>query len=201
MIVVVDYGTGNLRSVQKALESVGADAKISSDVKEIKNAQKLVLPGVGAFGQAMNKLSDCGLVSAIKDYIDSKRPFLGICLGLQLLFTESEECSGLKGLDIFPGKVRKFSKLKVPHMGWNQIVIADDKKDNVLFKGLDGGAYAYFCHSYYVDPKDKQIAATTTSYGLDFVSMIAVDNVWAVQFHPEKSQDVGLKMLKNFVEI
>ncbi|MFC1703982.1 imidazole glycerol phosphate synthase subunit HisH [Candidatus Omnitrophota bacterium] len=201
MIAIVDYGTGNLRSVQKALESVGADAKVTSDAEEIRTAKKLVLPGVGAFGQAMRKLSEVQLVPVIKDYLESKRPFLGICLGLQLLFTESEECPGLKGLDVFPGIVKRFTELKVPHMGWNQIKITKEKKDNPIFKGLKDDTHAYFCHSFYVEPKDSSIVATRTDYGLDFVSMIAADTIWAMQFHPEKSQAAGLRILKNFVEV
>ncbi|MFC1593701.1 imidazole glycerol phosphate synthase subunit HisH [Candidatus Omnitrophota bacterium] len=201
MISIVDYGTGNLRSVQKALEAVGATTEITSDCAQIQAADKLVVPGVGAFGQAMQKLTDMKLVPVIKEFIASNRPFLGICLGLQLLFQKSEENTSLKGLSVFPGKVRRFRKLKVPHMGWNQIKIADSKKNDPIFKGLDDKVNVYFCHSYYIEPKDTSVVATTTDYGVAFTSMIADNNIWAMQFHPEKSQTVGLQILKNFVEL
>lgn len=201
MIAIIDYGMGNLRSVQKALESVGAITKVTSDSKEIGTAEKLVLPGVGAFGQAMNRLSELGLVSAIKQFIRSKKPFLGICLGLQLLFSKSEENPDFKGLGVFSGVVKRFRKHKVPHIGWNQIMISKDKKNNPIFNGIEDNAYAYFCHSYYVEPNDKNIIAAETEYAINFVSAVAVDNIWAVQFHPEKSQNIGLKLLKNFIEL
>ena len=198
MIAVIDYGMGNLRSVAKALEAAGAaDVRITSDPKIISQADKIVLPGVGAFKEAMRELRRLGLIKAIKDNI-FKKPFLGICLGLQLLFSESEEGGKVKGLGIFPGIVRRFpDKLKVPHMGWNQIKV---KKGKIL-KNIPKNAYFYFCHSYYVVPKDKGLIAAATDYGKEFVSAIAKDNLFACQFHPEKSQASGLRLLKNFVKI
>ncbi len=198
MIAIIDYGMGNLRSVAKALEAAGAaDVRITSDPKIISQADKIVLPGVGAFKEAMRELRRLGLIKAIKDNI-FKKPFLGICLGLQLLFSESEEGGKVKGLGIFPGIVRRFpDKLKVPHMGWNQIKV---KKGKIL-KNIPKNAYFYFCHSYYVVPKDKGLIAAATDYGKEFVSAIAKDNLFACQFHPEKSQASGLRLLKNFVKI
>ena len=198
MIAVIDYGMGNLRSVAKALEAAGAaDVRITSDPKIINQADKIVLPGVGAIKEAMRELRRLGLIKIIKDNI-FKKPFLGICLGLQLLFSESEEGGKVKGLGIFPGIVRRFpDKLKVPHMGWNQIKV---KKGKIL-KNIPKNAYFYFCHSYYVVPKDKGLIAAATDYGKEFVSAIAKDNLFACQFHPEKSQASGLRLLKNFVKI
>ncbi|OIO37307.1 MAG: imidazole glycerol phosphate synthase subunit HisH [Candidatus Omnitrophica bacterium CG1_02_49_10] len=207
MIAVVDYGMGNLRSVQKALESQGADARILSSPESIKEADKIVFPGVGSFGEAMNELRIRGLISAITGSIERGKPFLGLCLGLQLLFDASEEGGNTTGLGIVKGRVRRFdNSLKVPHMGWNGVKIKNQKsKIKIggcpLFKGLDDEAYLYFVHSYYVEPEDENIVAARTEYGVDFVSAIWKDNIFATQFHPEKSQEVGLKILKNFVNI
>ncbi len=198
MIAIIDYGMGNLRSVQKALENVGAQAVITSDKNVIAKAGKVVLPGVGAIKPAMDKLNELGLVDTIKDVIKSRRPFLGICLGLQLLFDESNEGGRVAGLGILSGKVDRFRSLKVPHMGWNQLRIRDPK--NPMYRSIPDGTNVYFCHSYFVVPKDEQAAATTTAYGADFVSSVCRDNVWGVQFHPEKSQKAGLQILKNFAE-
>jgi glutamine amidotransferase len=198
MIAIIDYGMGNLRSVHKAFEAVGHQAVVTRDAGTIKSASHVVLPGVGAFGDCMANLEQYGLVDSVRMAVQSGKPFLGICLGLQLLFTESEEFGMHKGLDIVPGKVRRFAAdptLKVPHMGWNQVNV---QRACPVFAGIPDGANWYFVHSYFVDPVEKQIAATTTTYGIPFVSSIWKDNVVACQFHPEKSQAVGLQLVKNF---
>lgn len=203
MIAIIDYGMGNLRSVQKAFEKVGAQALITQDKNEISKAQKIVLPGVGAIRPAIDKLKDLELVSIIEASIKSGKPFLGICLGFQLLFERSDEGGEVRGLGILEGSVDKFKPsddtLKVPQMGWNQLDLR--LTDCPIFKNIDNKVNTYFCHSYYVNPKHKDIVATTTNYGIDFASSIWKDNIYGVQFHPEKSQDIGLKILKNFTEI
>ena len=196
MIAVIDYGMGNLRSVQKALESVGAKAKITQNPSEIKKADKIVLPGVGAMKPAMEKLQALGLIDVIREIIASGKPFLGICLGLQLLFEQSDEGGIVRGLGILPGKVTRFASLKVPHMGWNQIFFRN--REFPIFRGIGDGAHVYFCHSYYITPKEASVISTVTDYGGQFVSSIDKNNVFGVQFHPEKSQAVGLKLLENF---
>jgi glutamine amidotransferase len=200
MIAVVDYGMGNLRSVEKGLLHVGADARVVTDAKDIDDADGIVLPGVGAFRDCMQNLSDQGLIDAIKRNIEKGKPFLGICLGLQVLFSESGEFGHSKGLDVFKGTVPRFpeSELKVPHMGWNSIKI--QKPDNPLLKGVPDGSFVYFVHSYYVAPEDRSIVATATDYGIEFTSMVWSGNLFATQFHPEKSQNIGLQILKNFGE-
>ena len=204
MIAVIDYGMGNLRSVQKALEVVGAKTKVTSDPKVISRCEKIVFPGVGSFGEAMKELKRLKLIDPIKDAIAEGKPFLGLCLGLQLLFEKSEESPGVKGLCILKGESKRFKfkgqGLKVPHMGWNEVK-SRVRKNTSLLKGVPIGSYMYFVHSYYVKPKDKNVALTTTDYGIDFVSGIAKDNIYALQFHPEKSQALGLKILKNFVRL
>jgi len=198
MIAIIDYGMGNLRSVSKAFEAVGHQAVVTRDARVIGNASHVVLPGVGAFGDCMANVEQYGLVEPIRTAIQSGKPFLGICLGLQLLFTESEEFGPHRGLDIIPGKVRRFESgqaLKVPHMGWNQVHV---QRACPLFDGIADGSDWYFVHSYFVDPSDKQLAATTTTYGISFVSSVWRDNIVACQFHPEKSQTVGLRLIKNF---
>ena len=198
MIAIIDYGMGNLRSVSKAFEAVGHRAIITRDAATIHNAGHVVLPGVGAFGDCMANLKKYELIEPIKVAVRSGKPFLGICLGFQLLFTESEEFGRHEGLDILPGKVRSFSRdqaLKVPHMGWNQATI---QKPCPVFEGIADESDWYFVHSFFVDPRDKQIAATTTTYGVPFTSSIWKDNVVACQFHPEKSQAVGLQLIRNF---
>lgn len=201
MIVIIDYGMGNLRSVQKAFESVGADAKISSNPAEILNASSVVLPGVGAFGDCMRNLENLNLTDVVHKSIQSGKPFLGICLGLQLLFETSEEFGPVRGLGILRGKVARFSfpatgeLLKVPHMGWNSVNIT---KHTPFFESIPDDSYFYFVHSYYVLPDDPEIVATTTSYGINFASGIQRDNIYAFQFHPEKSQSRGLALLKKF---
>ena len=200
MIAIVDYGMGNLRSVSKAFEAVGHEAVVTRDQATIKNASHVVLPGVGAFGDCMSNLERFDLAEPIRSTIQSGKPFLGICLGLQLLFTESEEFGLHKGLGIIPGKVRKFAldpALKVPHMGWNQVNL---QRACPLFGDIADGSNWYFVHSYFVDPADRTVAATTTTYGIPFVSSIWKENIVACQFHPEKSQSVGLRLIKNFGE-
>ena len=196
MIAVVDYGMGNLRSVQKGFEKVGLEAIVTSDIKTIESASRIVLPGVGAFTDCMNNLEDRGLVEPVIRGIEKGKPFLGICLGLQLLFEESEEFGNRKGLGVIKGKVKRFPKgdLKVPHMGWNSI---KKVKDTPILADLADDSYLYFVHSYYVLP-DEDVTATTTGYGMEFTSSIVKDNIFACQFHPEKSQADGLKILKAF---
>lgn len=204
MIAVIDYGMGNLRSVQKALQVVGAKAKVTSDPKELKKCGKLVFPGVGSFGEAMKELKRHKLTGAIKDAIAEGKPFLGLCLGLQLLFEKSEEAPGVKGLSILKGEVKRFRSagLKVPHMGWNDIARSPLPVTRYpILSGVPCGSYMYFVHSYYVKPKDIKIVLTTTDYGIKFVSSICKDNIYGFQFHPEKSQELGLKILKNFVRL
>ena len=199
MIAIVDYGRGNLRSVQKAFEYLGYEAKVTSIPEEIMKADRVVFPGVGAFGDCMENLRERGLVEVIKEFIASGRPFLGICLGMQLLFSVSEEFGPVEGLDVVKGRVVRFPEgLKVPHMGWNQIEIV---RSNPLLKGVKSGDFFYFVHSYYVVPEDESVVSTVTSYGVDFVSMIHRDNLFATQFHPEKSQRLGLRILDNFARL
>ncbi len=200
MIAIIDYGMGNLRSVFKAFEAVGHQAVVTRDARVIGNADHVVLPGVGAFGNCMANIEQYGLVEPIRTAIQSGKPFLGICLGLQVLFTKSEEFGPHKGLDIIQGTVRRFEggqALKVPHMGWNQV---HTQRTCPLFDGVADGSDWYFVHSYFVDPSDKQLAATMTTYGIPFVSSVWKDNIVACQFHPEKSQTVGLRLIKNFGE-
>ena len=207
MIIVIDYGMGNLHSVRKALEVVGAGAKVSSRAGDILKADKIVFPGVGSFGEAMKELKKRKLVKPIKDAINTGKPFLGLCLGLQLLFERSEEAPGVKGLGVLKGEVKKFKfaqyALKVPHMGWNSIAVSRQPSAISLkiFKQVPVGAYMYFVHSYYAVPKNKRVILTTTNYGIDFASGVCKDNVYAFQFHPEKSQALGLKILSNFVRL
>src|SRR5215470_4197249 len=198
MIAIIDYGMGNLRSVQKGFEHVGFSADVTRDVGKITSARGVVLPGVGAFQACMENLDRFGLIQPIREVVRQKKPFLGICLGFQLLFSESEEFGRQKGLDLFAGKVVGFcpgEDLKVPHMGWNRI----EKKTNSPFlEGIASGDYVYFVHSFYVVPNDRSIVATTTDYGDSFASSIATDTLFACQFHPEKSQELGLRILANF---
>ena len=200
MIAIIDYGMGNLRSVQKALESAGVSARIVVSPDEIAQADKLVLPGVGAMKPAMDRLQELKLIEPIKAFVASKKPFLGICLGFQLLADSSTEGGLIKGLGILPGVVERFpDTVKVPQMGWNQLRMV--QKDCPMYKGINDGAYVYFCHSYYVKPKDPFVNATLTDYGLTYSSSVCTGNVWAAQFHPEKSQAVGLAILRNFAEL
>ena len=200
MIAIVDYGMGNLRSVEKGFLKVDIDVVVTNKPEIIEKADGIVLPGVGAFKDCMRELSNLRLTDAIVNAIRNGKPYLGICLGLQVLFSESEEFGRCRGLDIFRGKVIRFSdnNLKIPHMGWNEIKI---KKNNPLLDGILDKSYLYFVHSFYVVPEDNSIVSTTTDYGVDFTSMICKDNVFATQFHPEKSQRVGLTILKNFGKV
>jgi glutamine amidotransferase len=203
VIAIVDYGVGNLRSVQRAFEHVEAEATVTAHRETIESASAVVLPGVGAFGKAMSNLDRAGLTDVIRQVIAQGRPFLGICLGLQLLFEESEEMGQHKGLGVFGGRVRRFEVggrrhgYKVPQIGWNQIHI---QRASPLLEGVADGSYAYFVHSYYVAPADPEIVLATTDYEIDYASIVGRDNVFGIQFHPEKSQAVGLKILRNFTE-
>jgi imidazole glycerol-phosphate synthase subunit HisH len=198
--VIVDYGMGNLRSVEKALAAVGRDPLTSGDPEVVRRANRLILPGVGAFGDAMSNLRNQGLVEAILEVVGSGRPLLGLCLGLQLLFDESEEFGRHRGLGIIPGRVRRFSVpgLHVPHVGWNQV---EELKPDPLLEGVPEGAYFYFVHSYYVEPADTNDQLARTEYGRRFCSISRRGNVWGAQFHPEKSQATGKLLLSNFVRI
>lgn len=206
MIAIIDYGMGNLRSVQKGFERIGFAAEVTADPARLLTAEKIVLPGVGAFRDCIHNLEQGGFVEPILQVIAEGRPFLGICLGLQLLFTESEEFGLHKGLGVIPGRVIRFpegmqeqgEKLPVPHMGWNQISL---KAETPLFNTINDGSNVYFVHSYYVKPDDPSVVAATCNYGLEFCAAIRKDNVMATQFHPEKSQAIGLQMLKNFAEL
>jgi len=205
MISVVDYGMGNLRSAQKALERTGAEAVVTADPDVIAEADAVVLPGVGGFGDCYRGLEDCGLVPVVYAAIESGKPFLGICIGLQLLFTESEEGGRCAGLNIVAGRVVRFkpnadSGLKVPHMGWNEVFPVEGRVCPLL-DGIEPGTHFYFVHSYYGVPDDPSVTAATTHYEVEFVSVIWKDNVFATQFHPEKSQRAGLRLLDNFVKL
>jgi glutamine amidotransferase len=221
MIAIVDYGMGNLRSVLKAFEKVGAEAVVTSDARIINDASAVVLPGVGAFKDCVANLINHGLAEPVVRAIEKGKPFLGICLGLQMLFSESEEFGRTLGLGVFRGKVVRFSSnnaadkaannvannaavnaaghvtggLKIPHMGWNSVRL---KRSNPVFEGVGDGRYFYFVHSYYVVPDDTGLISGVTDYGVEFTSMIARDNVFAMQFHPEKSQRAGIKVVENF---
>ena len=200
MIAVVDYDAGNVKSVEKALDKLGAEHVLTSDPGIIKNADSCILPGVGNFGDCMDKLRSRGLDSAIREFAASGKCFLGICVGLQLLFDESEESPGVRGLGILKGKVRKFEsseEIKVPQIGWNDVTSVKGR----LFEGIDDGTFFYFVHSYYLDADDKNIVTSKTSYGIDYDSSVESGNVFATQFHPEKSSDAGLKVLTNFLRI
>ena len=201
MIAIIDYDAGNLKSVEKALVSLGEEVLVSRDSSEILQADKVILPGVGSFGDAMNNLDKFGLVDTIKKVTRNGTPFLGICLGLQLLFKESDETPGAEGLDILPGKILKIPAkegFKIPHMGWNSL---DIKPGARLFKGLEGNPYVYFVHSYYLKAADENIVAASTEYTTHIHASVESGNVFACQFHPEKSSEVGLKILKNFASL
>jgi glutamine amidotransferase len=199
MIAIIDYGMGNLRSIHKAFEHVGHPACVTRSPAAIADASHVVLPGVGAFPDCMRNLDRFNLIEPIHQAIRSGKPFLGICLGLQLLFTEGEEFGPHPGLAVLKGRVVRFpagvQELKIPHMGWNQVRRV---KPLALFSGIAEGAYFYFVHSYYVVPEDQALVATTTGYGLEFVSSIQQENLFACQFHPEKSQAAGLMLLRSF---
>ncbi|MBN1254594.1 MAG: imidazole glycerol phosphate synthase subunit HisH [Deltaproteobacteria bacterium] len=205
MIAIVDYGMGNLRSVHKAVERAGYEALVSADPQEVLDASKIILPGVGAFRDCMRNLEEFNLLEPVIRSIEAGKPFLGICLGLQLLFEESDEFGLHKGMGILAGRVTRFPEniqdpdtgqpLPIPHMGWNTIQI---KKDTPLFAGIESGSFFYFVHSYYALSQDPKDIAATTPYGIEFACAVQHDNIYAVQFHPEKSQAVGLRLLRNF---
>lgn len=203
MIALLDYGSGNLRSVHKSLLKVGAEVRLVQRPDQIGDADSLVLPGVGAFDDCINALKKQELLEASRSFIQTGKPFLGICVGYQALFEKSEEFNSCAaGLGVFPGKVVRFTEkpgLKIPQIGWNQIEIV--KNDCPLYRGIDSGSYVYFVHSFYPQPDDPAIVATRTEYGDTFASSVWRDNVFATQFHPEKSQKIGLQLLKNFVEL
>ena len=204
MITIVDYGVGNLRSVQKALERVGARAVVSDDPAVLDAAQGVILPGVGAFGDAMANLRSRQLLAPVLRQAEKGKPLLGICLGMQLLFNESEEMGHHPGLGLLPGRVVRFpeGKLKVPHIGWNQLRLATAAMTGEgLLHGMAPGAYAYFVHSYYAIPEQEADVLATTEYGVAFASVVGRGTVWGAQFHPEKSQEVGLRLLENFAQL
>ena len=201
MIAIIDYDAGNIRSVEKALQFLGQEVKITRDREEILGALKVVLPGVGSFGDAMGKLHQYGLVEVIRQVAEKKTPFLGICLGLQLLFERSDESPGVEGLGILKGEILRIPEgegRKIPHMGWNSLELRNQGR---VFAGISGEPYVYFVHSYYLKARDEQIVKATTEYGVTIHASVEQDNIFACQFHSEKSSDTGLKILKNFVEL
>ena len=203
-IAIIDYGAGNLRSVEKALQSLGFKAVLTKNKEEIRKSSGVILPGVGAFDAAISEIRKENLESVIEEAIGLGKPFMGICLGYQMLFEESEE-GKLKGFSLLKGKVKKFdftgtsfSNLSVPHMGWNRLLV---KHASPIFNGIESGSMVYFAHSFYPDPSDSLIVSTTTDYGIEFASSVTKNNIFGIQFHPEKSGDIGLKILRNFGEI
>jgi glutamine amidotransferase len=195
-IAIIDYGVGNLRSVEKAFAAVGVDAVVTSDMQTLRSAKKLVLPGVGAFGACMQALDRHGFVNLVLESVQAGTPLLGVCVGMQMLFEESEEFGRTKGLGLLKGHVRRFgNELCVPHMGWNQVC---QRTANTLFEGVNNDSFFYFVHSYYCEPSDAATVIGETDYGVGFASVVRQENICGVQFHPEKSQDAGLKLLKNF---
>jgi len=198
MVTIIDYGMANLGSVKKAFEAVGSDARISDRPEDLKGTSHVVLPGVGAFGDAMKNIRASGFDEAIIEAIDNGAAFLGICLGLQVLFSESEEMGTHRGLDIFKGRVRRFTEGLVPQIGWNQAHIV---RENPILAGIPDSSYFYFVHSYYVDPVEKSDVIAETDYHIDYASIVGRNRVWGIQFHPEKSQQKGLKILENFTNV
>ena len=201
MIAIIDYDAGNIKSVEKALQKLGAEVVITKDAQEILQADKVILPGVGAFGDAMANLKKYGLDGVIHQVVEKGTPFLGICLGLQLLFERSDETPGVEGLGILQGEILRIpekDKLTIPHMGWNSLHLQNQGR---LFKNLPEQSYVYFVHSYYLRAKEEEIVKATTDYSVNIHASVEKDNVFACQFHPEKSSDVGLQILKNFVEL
>lgn len=203
MIAIVDYGAGNLMSVKKALDFIGAENSIAASPADINKADAVILPGVGSFGDSMNCMNKSGLLESVRAAALSKKPFLGICLGMQLLFDNSQESDGVKGLGILKGSIKRFPDnmgLKIPHIGWNSIDIV---KENLLYNGIGNNSYVYFVHSFYLEAENNSDIATVTSYGINFHSSVAVPeiNLYATQFHPEKSGSIGLEILKNFTQL
>ena len=201
MITIINYGAGNLFSVEKAFAALGAEVRVSSRSEDILSADQVVLPGVGAFGDCMKQLKASGLIPAIKESIAHEVPLLGICVGLQILFEGSDESSGVEGLNLLRGHVHKISAPheKIPHMGWNALDIAQAHRDNGLFVGVPQGSYVYFVHSYHAVPEDKDIVSSTCFYGEEITASISAGNIMATQFHPEKSGDIGLNIIQNFI--
>ena len=198
-VAVIDYGVGNLRSVEKAFAATGCEAIVSSDDQVLREAERLVLPGVGAFGACMKALSERGFDRLVKEKVGEGTPLLGVCVGMQLLFEESEEFGATRGLGLLRGRVRRFSdELVVPHVGWNRV---NERQSHALFTGVPHAAFFYFVHSYYCDPLDQSVVAGETEYGVNYASVVAQANICGVQFHPEKSQASGLQLLKNFARL
>jgi len=201
MIAIIDYDAGNIKSVEKALQYLGEETVITRDAETILNADGVILPGVGAFGDAMEKLNSYGLVSVIRECVERRIPFLGVCLGLQLMFESSEESPGVEGLSLLKGKIVRIPAdggLKVPHIGWNSLKFPNAGK---LFKGLAEDTYVYFVHSYYLQAEEEEIVKATTEYGTLIHASVEKDNVFACQFHPEKSSEAGMQILRNFIEV
>lgn len=200
MIAILDYDAGNTHSVENALIHLGASVELTRDISVIRKASGVILPGVGAFGDAMERLKEYNLISPIKEIVDAKKPFLGICLGLQLLFEQSEESPGVQGLGILPGSIVRFpdKPLKVPHIGWNSLSFS---KNSPLFEGIEEESFVYFVHSYYLKAQDPSIVTARSEYGVSFDASVQSENVFACQFHPEKSGRIGLKMLSNFLRL
>ena len=197
-VAIIDYGVGNLRSVEKAFAATGCEARISREEEYLRRAERLVLPGVGAFAACMNALRERGFDRLVRERANAGTPLLGVCVGMQLLFEESEEFGATRGLGLLAGRVRKFdSELVVPQVGWNRI---HQQQPHALFGGVADGSFCYFVHSFYCEPQDEAVVAGQTEYGRRYASVVAQKNICGVQFHPEKSQDVGLRMLKNFAE-
>jgi glutamine amidotransferase len=195
-VAIIDYGVGNLRSVEKAFAATGCEAIVTGDEAELRAAEKLVLPGVGAFAACMKALGERGFDRLVRDKAQAGTPLLGVCVGMQLLFDESEEFGSTPGLGLLRGRVRRFeTDLVVPQVGWNRI---HQKQRHALFEGVADGSFCYFVHSFYCEPADESVVAGETEYGAPYASVVAADNICGVQFHPEKSQDVGLRMLENF---
>lgn len=201
MIAIIDYDAGNIKSVEKALQYLGEDTVITRDAQVILSADGVILPGVGAFGDAMEKLNSYGLVPVIHECVEKKIPFLGVCLGLQLMFKSSEESPGVEGLALLPGKIVRIPSdggLKVPHIGWNSLKFPNEGR---LFKGLNEDTYVYFVHSYYLQAEEDEIVKATTDYGTLIHASVEKDNLFACQFHPEKSSEAGMQILRNFIEV
>ena len=201
MIAVVDYDAGNMMSVCKALDFLGAEYYVTRDITELRNADKIILPGVGAFGDAMEKLKNYGLIDEIRNLVKGGKPFLGICLGMQIMFEQSDEAPGVEGLKLLEGKIKRIPTgeyTKIPHMGWNSLHLCKDTK---LFADVREGAYVYFVHSYYLDADDKNMVAAQTEYNVTIDAAVECGNIYGCQFHPEKSSDVGLGILNNFVSL